>query len=121
MSGLLEVLAWHAADAERAEAGGADRVHLLAGSEDDPRSPEPALVGQVRRATSLPIRVMLRLREGFGTDGGELVRLQGLIGAYRAVGADGVALGFLNAHTEIDVPVMIEPVSYTHLTLPTKA
>ena len=80
MSGLLEVVAWHAADAERAEAGGADRVHLLAGTEDDPRSPEPALVGQVRRATSLPIRVMLRLREGFGTDGGELARLQGLIG-----------------------------------------
>jgi copper homeostasis protein len=108
VSGLLEVLAWHAADAERAEAGGADRVQLLAGTEDDPRSPEPALVGQVRRATSLPIRVMLRLREGFGTDGGELVRLRGLIGAYRAVGADGVVLGFLNAHTEIDVPVMIE-------------
>ena len=108
MSGLLEVVAWHAADAERAEAGGADRVHLLAGTEDDPRSPEPALVGQVRRATSLPIRVMLRLREGFGTDGGELVRLQGLIGAYRAVGADGLALGFLNAHTEIDVPVVLE-------------
>ena len=33
MSGLLEVLAWHAPDAERAEAGGADRVHLLAGTE----------------------------------------------------------------------------------------
>ena len=108
MSGLLEVVAWHAADAERAEAGGADRVHLLAATEDDPRSPEPALVGQVRRATSLPIRVMLRLREGFGTDGGELVRLQGLIAAYRAVGADGLALGFLNAHTEIDVPVVLE-------------
>ena len=44
-------------------------------------SPEPALVGQVRRATTLPIRVLLRLREGFGTDGGEAVRLQGLIGA----------------------------------------
>ena len=106
MSGLLEVLAWHAADAERAEAGGADRVHLLAGTEDDPRSPEPALVGQVRRATSLPIRVMLRLREGFGTDGGELVRLQGLLSAYRQVGADGMVLGFLNAHTEIDVSVV---------------
>ena len=78
-------------------------MQLLAGTEDDPRSPEPALVGQVRRATSLPIRVMLRLREGYGTDGGELVRLQGLIGAYRAVGADGVVLGFLNAHTEVDV------------------
>ena len=49
MSGLLEVVVRHAADAERAEAGGADRLTLLAGSEEDPRSPEPALVGQVRR------------------------------------------------------------------------
>ena len=48
----------------------------------------------------------VRLREGFSTDGGELVRLQGLVSAYRRVGADGVVLGFLNAHTEIDVPVV---------------
>ena len=106
MSGLLEVVVRHAADAERADAGGADRLTLLAGSEEDPRSPEPALVGQVRRVTSRPLRVMLRLREGFGTDGGELVRLQGLIGSYRQVGADGLVLGFLNAHTEIDVGVV---------------
>ena len=106
MSGLLEVVVRHAADAERAEAGGADRLTLLAGTEEDPRSPEPALVGQVRRVTSRPLRVMVRLREGFGTDGGELVRLQGLIGSYRQVGADGLVLGFLNAHTEVDVGVV---------------
>lgn len=106
MSGLLEVVVRHAADAERAEAGGADRLVLLAGSEEDPRSPEPALVGQVRRATSRPLRVMLRLREGYGTDGGEAVRLQGLATTYRQVGADGLVLGFLNAHTEVDVEVV---------------
>jgi copper homeostasis protein len=100
------VVVLHAADAERAEAGGADRLHLLAGTEEDPRSPEPALVGQVRRSTTRPIRVTVRLRQGFSTDGGELVRLQGLVSAYRQVGADGVVLGFLNAHTEIDLPVM---------------
>ena len=105
-NGLLEVLVRHAADAERAEAGGADRLTLLAGSEQDPRSPEPALVGQVRRATGRPLRVVLRLREGYGTDGGELVRLQGLAATYRQVGADGLVLGFLNAHTEVDVGVV---------------
>jgi copper homeostasis protein len=106
VSGLLEVVVLHAADAERAESGGADRLHLLAGTEEDPRSPEPALVGQVRRSTTLPIRVTVRLRQGFSTDGGELVRLQGLVSAYRQVGADGVVIGFLNAHTEVDVPVI---------------
>jgi copper homeostasis protein len=105
-NGLLEVVVLSAADAERAEAGGADRLHLLAGSEESPRSPEPALVGQVRRSTTLPIRVTVRLREGFSTDGGEMARLQGLVSAYRQVGADGMVLGFLNAHTEIDLPVV---------------
>jgi copper homeostasis protein len=104
--GLLEVVVRHAADAERAEAGGADRLHLLAGTEEDPRSPEPALVGQVRRSTTKPIRVTVRLREGFSTDGGELVRLQGLVSAYRQAGADGMVIGFLNAHTEVDGQVV---------------
>lgn len=106
MSGLLEIVVFSAADAERAEAGGADRLQLTAGSEEDPRSPEPALVGQVRRVTGLPIRVVLRLREGYGTDGGEVARLQGLLTSYRAVGADGVVLGFLNGHTEVDASVV---------------
>ncbi len=108
VTGLLEVVGLHAADAERAEAGGADRIQLVGSLEHQGRSPEPALVGQVRRATSLPIRVLLRLREGYGTDGGEVVRLKGLITSFRAVGADGVVLGFLNGHTEVDVEVLAE-------------
>ncbi|MCW2810961.1 MAG: cutC [Friedmanniella sp.] len=108
MTGLLEVVATHAADAERAEAGGADRLEVVGDRAYGGLSPEPALVGQVRRATSLPIRVVLRLREGYGTDGGEVARLRGLVDAYRAVGADGVVLGFLNGHTEVDASVVTE-------------
>lgn len=114
MSGLLEVVVTHAADAERAAAGGADRVSLIGEPLPGPDreagalSPEPALVGQVRRATTVPLRVLLRLREGYGTDGGEVVRLRGLLSAYRSVGADGVVLGFLNGHTEIDTEVVPE-------------
>ncbi len=111
--GLLEVVVLSAADAERAQSGGADRLHLLAGTEEHARSPEPALVGQVRRSTTLPIRVTVRLREGYSTDGGELVRLQGLVSAFRQAGADGVVLGFLNAHTEIDIPVVTALVGQT--------
>jgi copper homeostasis protein len=107
VNGLLEVVVLHPADAERAEAGGAHRLEL-ASSLTDGMSPEPALVGQVRRATSLPIRVVLRLRPGYGTDGAEVVRLKGLLSSYRAVGADGVVLGFLNAHTEVDTSVVTE-------------
>jgi copper homeostasis protein len=107
VNGLLEVLVLHPADAERAEAGGAQRLEV-ASSLADGMSPEPALVGQVRRATSLPIRVVLRLRPGYGTDGAEVARLKGLLSNYRAVGADGVVLGFLNAHTEVDTSVVAE-------------
>ena len=108
MSGLLEVEVLHPSDAERAEAGGADRIVLLGSVEGGGRSPEPALVGQVRRATGLPLRVLLRLRDGYGTDGGEATRLQGLVSGYRSVGADGFVLGFLNADTEIDQGVLAE-------------
>jgi copper homeostasis protein len=110
MNGLLEVVALHAADAERAEAGGADRLELTT-SLTDGLSPEPAVVGQARRATSLPIRVMLRLRHGYSTDGAEVTRLKGLLTNYRSVGADSVVLGFLNGHTEVDTAVVTEILS----------
>jgi copper homeostasis protein len=116
VNGLLEVVVLHPADADRAEAGGAHRLEVTS-SLADGMSPEPALVGQVRRATSLPIRVVLRLRPGYGTDGAEVARLKGLLSSYRAVGADGVVLGFLNAHTEVDTSVVAEIVS-EHSDLP---
>jgi copper homeostasis protein len=108
MAGLLEVIAMHPADAERAEAGGADRLEVVGTMDHDGLSPEPALIGQLSRVTSLPLRVMVRLREGFSTDGGELVRLKGLAAGYLEVGAEGLVLGFLNGLTEIDVEVVTE-------------
>lgn len=102
---LLEVIALHAADAQRAEEGGADRVELLGTMNEDGLSPEPATVAKVRRATSIQIRPMVRLRGGFRTDGGELTRLKGLISAYLGEGADGVVLGFLNGHAGVDLEV----------------
>lgn len=106
--GLLEVIALNSADAERAEAGGADRVELLGTMDDDGLSPEPRMVDKVRRATSVQLRPMVRLRAGFSTDGGEAVRLKGLIGSYLDAGADGVVLGFLNGVNRVDLEVMRE-------------
>ena len=108
MSGLLEVIALHPADAERAEAGGADRIELCGTMADGGLSPAPALVEQVRRATSIQLRVMVRLRDGFSTDGGEAVRLRGLIASYLSAGADGMVLGFLNGLGEVDKEVVGE-------------
>lgn len=108
MPGLLEVIALHPADAERAEVGGADRLEVVGTMEHDGLSPEPALIGQISRVTSLPMRVMLRLRDGFSTDGGEMARLKGLASAYLEVGAEGLVLGYLNGYTEVDLEVVGE-------------
>jgi len=102
MPGLLEVIALHAADAQRAAEGGADRIELLGSRDDGGLSPEPALVAQVRRAVTIEVRVMLRLRTGFTTDGGEVARLKGLAAAYVDSGADGIVMGFLNGHSQVD-------------------
>jgi copper homeostasis protein len=103
--GLLEVIALHPADAEAAEAGGADRLELVGTMEHGGLSCETATVSAVTRATSLPVRVMLRLREGFSTTGGELARLVGLAGDYLASGAEGVVFGFLNGDLDVEVEV----------------
>lgn len=108
MSGLLEVIALHPADAERAEAGGADRVEVLGSLDHGGMAPTPQLVDQIRRSTSIQLRVMVRLREGFGTDGGEAVRLRGLMASYADAGADGMVLGFLNGLGEVDVRLVAE-------------
>ena len=105
---LLEVIALQAADAERAEEGGADRIELVGTMEDDGLSPEPRLLDKVRRATTIQIRPMVRLRGGFGTDGGEVTRLKGLISTYMDAGADGVVLGFLDGHSDVDAAVVTE-------------
>ena len=102
---MLEVIALHAADAERAEAGGADRIELVGTMDDGGLSPEPLLVDKVRRATTIQLRPMVRLRDGFGTDGGEATRLRGLISSYVDAGADGVVMGFLDGHSRVDVEV----------------
>lgn len=105
---LLEVIGMSAADAKHAEAGGADRLELVGTMDDDGLSPEPGLIEKVRLVTTIQVRPMLRLRPGFGTDGGEVTRLQGLISSYLDAGADGVVLGFLNGANQVDAEVVTE-------------
>lgn len=111
--GLLEVLVTHRADALRAVEGGADRLLLVGEPLDGPRedlddaiSPAPDLVAEVCSAAEIPVRALLRLREGYGTDGGEAVRLRGLAQAYLDAGVDGIEMGYLNGHGEIDQEVL---------------
>jgi copper homeostasis protein len=102
---LLEVVAFHPRDVPGAHDGGADRVFVVAGPESGGLSPEPSTVSAVCKETDLPVRAMLRLNESFTTTGGELTRLVGLAESYLAVGAEGVAFGFLDSQLTVDVEV----------------
>lgn len=108
MSGLLEVVVLTAEDARRAEEGGADRLMMVGGWSGQGISPEPAAFARVRQACTLPVRPLLRLREGFRTDGGEMTRLHGLVASYLSEGADGFVLGFLDGYSQVDVEVVTE-------------
>lgn len=84
--------------------GGADR--LLVSTE--PRaagvgtSLEPAEVSAICRESDLPVRVLLRLDDGWSTTGGEFTRLVGLAQEYLLLGADSLSFGFLDADLAID-------------------
>ena len=105
MAGTLWVRVKSAYDAECAEQGGADRLVLTS---FDALAPEPKLVASVRQASSVHLRVLLRLREGYTTDGGEMAKLKGLSFACADAGADGFVCGFLNAMSGIDQPACAE-------------
>lgn len=103
MAGLLEVTVWHGQDVAEAEEGGADRLFLVAPAEDDiGLSPDVPTVSAILRSTSVPVRVCLRLNDSFTTTGGEFTRLIGLGEEYLALGAEGLAFGFLDPFLEID-------------------
>ena len=107
-SALLEVVVRDPADAEAAAGGGADRLCIASTGPNEPVSAEPALVASVCASTSVPVRAVLRLSEGFGTTGGELSRLIGLGADYLAGGAEGLVFGFLSPDLEVDVAVCAE-------------
>lgn len=107
---LLEVVALRPVDAERATAGGADALHVCAPStdaadDDEAVSLPPADVSAIVRATDVPVRVTLRLSEGFTTSGAEVSRLAGLVTDYLAVGVEGFVFGFLTRDLDVDVDV----------------
>lgn len=97
---LLEVEVRGERDVPGAQEGGADRLLL---SDADGHSPDLTTAAALLREADVPVRVMLRLNDSFTTTGGEFTRLIGLAEEYVAMGAEGVAFGFLDADLEVDV------------------
>lgn len=93
----LTVVVTRTRDVAPAQAGGADRVLLTAGPEDEHASPEPALVSAVARETDLPVLVVLR------DDALPFHRLAILGQTYLELGASGLVFGFLDRDLEVDL------------------
>ncbi|MFC4494525.1 copper homeostasis protein CutC [Streptomyces ovatisporus] len=94
---ILEVIALTADDARAAQAGGADRLELVADMASDGLTPSRETFARIRAAVGVPLRVMLRASTGFtvGSDAalGELCEQASRL---RAEGADEFVLGFLD-------------------------
>lgn len=101
---LLEVIALDAEDAVAAQSGGADRLELVTDMAADGLTPSRETFARIRAAVDIPLRVMLRLSDGFSAGGpaevDELVRVAGQL---RAEGAEEFVLGFLDEHGNPDL------------------
>ncbi|GAA0932376.1 copper homeostasis protein CutC [Streptomyces thermoalcalitolerans] len=101
---VLEVIALDVEDAVAAQAGGADRLELVTDMAADGLTPPAATVAAVRAAVDIPLRVMLRLSDGFSAGGAAgLDRLAGVAGELRAAGAEEFVLGFLDEAGGVDL------------------
>ncbi len=91
---VLEVIALDVEDAVAAQAGGADRLELVTDMAADGLTPAVATVTGIRAAVDIPVRVMLRLTDGFAA--GAVERLVAAACEMREAGAEEFVLGFLD-------------------------
>ncbi|PYC85409.1 copper homeostasis protein CutC [Streptomyces tateyamensis] len=101
---IFEVIALTAQDARAAQSGGADRLELVTDMAADGLTPGRAEFAAIRAAVDLPLRVMLRIRDGFAP--GSLDELCALAGQLRAEGAEEFVFGFLDADGAVDLPAV---------------
>ncbi|MFF7331017.1 copper homeostasis protein CutC [Streptomyces sp. NPDC090306] len=98
---VLEVIALDAQDAVAAQAGGADRLELVCDMDADGLTPPVRTFAGIRAAVDIPLRVMLRLADGFAA--GDVDRLVRAAGDMRSAGADEFVLGFLDTVGGVDL------------------
>ncbi|MEU8616453.1 copper homeostasis protein CutC [Streptomyces sp. NPDC048623] len=101
---VLEVIALDERDAVAAQAGGADRLELVTDMAADGLTPSTAGFAAIRAAVDIPLRVMLRLTDGFQAgDAGQVAALAARAAELRSAGATEFVLGFLTADGEPDL------------------
>ncbi|GAA2968846.1 MULTISPECIES: copper homeostasis protein CutC [Streptomyces] len=98
---LLEVIALDAEDAVAAQAGGADRLEVVTDMAADGLTPSPKTVAEIGSAVDIPMRVMLRVADGFAA--GDIDVLVEKAHEMRAEGAEEFVLGFLDRDGHADL------------------
>ncbi|WP_441250775.1 copper homeostasis protein CutC [Kitasatospora sp. McL0602] len=98
---IFEVIALTPQDAQAAESGGADRLELVTDMAADGLTPSAEDFAKIRAAVDLPLRVMLRARDGFTP--GDLDALLARTAELRAEGAEEFVFGFLDADGAVDL------------------
>ena len=93
---LLEVIACSVNDALEAERGGAGRLEIVRELGKGGLTPALELVEEITNVVSIPVRVMIREREGYAAGGAEAVeQLARLAAGCASLGVDGIVTGFL--------------------------
>lgn len=95
---ILEVIVCSLVDAVEAERGGADRLEVVRELNRGGLTPDLPLVRAIRRAVSLPLRVMLRESED-DSQRGDDIRLRAAAIELEQIGAEGLVIGFLRNNT----------------------
>jgi len=101
---VLEVIVSSVADAQEAEAGGADRLEVVRDMAAGGLTPDLELVAEIAARVAIPIRVMVREKPSMQvSDEQELHRLCSLALGFSHLPIDGLVLGFVTAENSIDI------------------
>jgi len=91
----LEVIVCSVSDAIEAKKGGANRLEVVRNLEYGGLTPSLELVRSIKSNVALPLRVMLREKVGYETNGAEIEALSVAAEQFAKMGVDGVVIGFL--------------------------
>ena len=103
----LEACLETAAQARMAQQNGAHSIELCAHLDQDGLTPDLELIQAVLHQVAIPVKVMIRPRPGDFVYGiKEVAQMKNSIEAIKEIGIDGVVLGALNRHGELDLPII---------------
>lgn len=116
MNVTLEVVVATVADAIAAEEGGADRLELVANLSEGGTTPSAGVITAIRRATRLPIYLMIRPRGGFfHFSPAEVDAMVTDARIARELGADGLVVGALTPDGSVDRETMVRVLNEARL------